>query len=169
MAQQRIIWTVLPHGRYEDGDHAGQLRVSIVASPRLTPEAADQQTLQSFPEWVHWPDTLKNVRFRLRIGAAAGRSPADQQGGPGVVVAVLHRCDPRRRFRVQEHGAGQPALVRRAQRPRSAAHALRRARRPVGRHASYAAAMEGRPSQLERHAHRRRHAHAHRQSRRPPD
>ena len=37
MAQQRIVWTVLPHGRFTDGDHAGQLRVSIVASPRLTP------------------------------------------------------------------------------------------------------------------------------------
>src|SRR5262245_60377466 len=70
MAQQRIIWTVLPHGRYEDGTFAGRLRVSIVASPRLTPEAADQQTLHSFPEWVRWPDTLKNVKFRLHIGAA---------------------------------------------------------------------------------------------------
>jgi hypothetical protein len=84
MAQQRIIWTVLPHGRYTDGDHAGQLRVSIVASPRLTPEAADQQTLQSFPEWVRWPDSLKNVRFRLRIGAAAVDLQPTSQADPDL-------------------------------------------------------------------------------------
>jgi hypothetical protein len=69
MAQQRIVWTVLPHGRVEDGDFAGRLRVSIVASPRLTPQAAGEQKLGAFPEWVQWPLTLKSVKFRLRIGA----------------------------------------------------------------------------------------------------
>ena len=82
MAQQRIIWTVLPHGRYESGPNAGQLRVSIVVSPRLTPEAADQQTLQSFPDWVRWPDTLKNVTFRLREGSLSGAHASTYSGRP---------------------------------------------------------------------------------------
>ena len=52
MAQQTIVWTVLPYGRMESGDLAGRLRVSIVASPRLTPQAASEQQLQAFPEWL---------------------------------------------------------------------------------------------------------------------
>lgn len=67
MAQQRILWTVLPFGRAADG--SGRLRVSIVASPRLTPQAANEQVLGAFPEWVNWPKTLNDVKFRLRIGA----------------------------------------------------------------------------------------------------
>jgi hypothetical protein len=69
MAQQKIIWTVLPHGRETTGRLAGRLRISIVASARLTPQASDEQVLKAFPEWVNWPDTLKKVKFHLRIGA----------------------------------------------------------------------------------------------------
>ena len=50
MAQQQIVWTVLPHGRVNEGPNAGRLRVSVVVSPRLTPQAADEQTLAAFPE-----------------------------------------------------------------------------------------------------------------------
>ena len=69
-AQQRIVWTVLPYGRVEDGAFAGRLRVSIVVSPRLTPLAASEQTLGAFPEWLNWPETLSHVTLGLRIGAA---------------------------------------------------------------------------------------------------
>src|SRR5713226_8632274 len=71
MAQQRIVWTVLPHGRVEGGPLAGRLRVSIVASPRLTPQAANEQVLAAFPEWLDWPATLGRAKFALRIGAQA--------------------------------------------------------------------------------------------------
>jgi hypothetical protein len=94
MAQQRIIWTVLPHGRYEDGTFAGRLRVSIVASPRLTPEAPDQQTLHSFPEWVRWPDTLKNVKFRLRIGAAVVDLQPTSQPDPNLWSRFFSEATP---------------------------------------------------------------------------
>lgn len=69
MAKQTILWTVLPHGRMEEGPFAGRLRVSIVASPRLTPDTVAEQKLKAFPEWVNWPKTLTNVKFGLRIGA----------------------------------------------------------------------------------------------------
>ena len=61
MAQQRIVWTVLPHGRVETGPAAGRLRVSIVVSPRLTPQASTEQRLGAFPEWLKWPSTLAAV------------------------------------------------------------------------------------------------------------
>ena len=64
MAKQAIIWTVLPWGRVD-----GRWRVSVVVSPRLTPEAADEQVLKAFPEWLDWPKALASVRFGLRIGA----------------------------------------------------------------------------------------------------
>src|SRR5574338_283050 len=71
MPEERIVWTVLPYGRFEDGPFAGRLRVSIVASPRLTPQAADEQVLKAFPDWTDWPQTLAHVKFVLRIGAQA--------------------------------------------------------------------------------------------------
>ncbi len=82
MAQQRIVWTVLPHGRVNDGEFAGRLRVSIVASPRLTPQAADEQVLEAFPEWIDWPQTLRDVKFGLVIN------------GQGVDLEPIGRSDP---------------------------------------------------------------------------
>lgn len=74
MAKQAIIWTVLPWGRVE-----GRWRVSVVVSPRLTPEAANQQVLSAFPEWLDWPKTLEGVRFGLRVGAqTVGLRPVTQ-------------------------------------------------------------------------------------------
>jgi hypothetical protein len=71
MAKQEIVWTVLPHGRIEEGRFKGRLRVSIVASPRLTPQARNEQVLQAFADWLNWPDTLRHARFALRVGAAS--------------------------------------------------------------------------------------------------
>ncbi len=68
MAKQTILWTVLPNGRVEEGRFKGRLRVSIVASPRLTPQAADEQLLKAFPEWLNWPKTLQEVKFELVLG-----------------------------------------------------------------------------------------------------
>ncbi|HEY4307488.1 MAG TPA: hypothetical protein VGM82_23645 [Gemmatimonadaceae bacterium] len=67
MAQQRIIWTVLPNGRGPDG----RLRVSITVSPRLTPQTSSEQVLKAFTEWRDWPSTLAQAKFRLRVGAQA--------------------------------------------------------------------------------------------------
>jgi len=69
MAKQTILWTVVPYGRVPDGPQAGRWRVSIVVSPRLTPQAADEQTLNAFPEFLDWPQTLGQARFGLRIGS----------------------------------------------------------------------------------------------------
>lgn len=65
MAKQTILWTVIPNGRVAEGELAGRLRVSIVASPRLTPETAGEQRLDAFADWADWPGTLARVRFAL--------------------------------------------------------------------------------------------------------
>jgi hypothetical protein len=69
MAKQTILWTVVPYGKVPDGPQAGRWRVSIVVSPRLTPQAADEQILKAFPEFLDWPQTLRQARFGLRIGS----------------------------------------------------------------------------------------------------
>jgi len=79
MAKQTILWTVLPNGRVSDGDLAGRLQVSIVVSPRLTPEAANEQRLGAFGEFLDWPGTLSEARFKLRIGTqGAGLRPLNR-------------------------------------------------------------------------------------------
>jgi len=67
MATQNILWTVLPHGRVRDGDHKGAYRVSIVVSPRLTPQGDNEQMLGVFPDFVDWPAALEARELSLRI------------------------------------------------------------------------------------------------------
>jgi len=46
----------------------GHLRVSAVVAPRLTPQAASEQSLKSFPDFLGWPDKLEQARFSLQVG-----------------------------------------------------------------------------------------------------
>jgi len=80
MAQQTIIWTALPNGYSDDG---GSLRISILVSPRLEPDADER--LKSFPDFMDWPATLDQCTFNLRFGA-----------GPIVRVAGNDREGPLR-------------------------------------------------------------------------
>ena len=70
MAKQSILWTALPFGRVSEGPHAGSLRLSIVVSPRLTPQNAAEQKLGAagFADFHNWPETLDKVKLGLRIG-----------------------------------------------------------------------------------------------------
>ena len=68
MATQQILWTALPWGRETaDVPWHGQRRVSIVVSPRLTPQNSKEQRLEAFKEWLDWPATLAGIRFALEI------------------------------------------------------------------------------------------------------
>ncbi|PKP62892.1 MAG: hypothetical protein CVT86_06615, partial [Alphaproteobacteria bacterium HGW-Alphaproteobacteria-8] len=69
MAKRTILWTVLPHGRIGDGPDAGRYRVSVLVSPRLTPETSDETRLGAFEEFLDWPKTLAGGVFAVRIGA----------------------------------------------------------------------------------------------------
>src|SRR5690606_13188560 len=82
MAKQKIVWTALPNGRVEEGPQAGQLRVSVVVSPRLTPQTAAEQRLNApaYQDFHNWPKTLQAARFFLRVGAAS--VPLEPLGKP---------------------------------------------------------------------------------------
>ncbi|RLJ59248.1 hypothetical protein BCF46_1396 [Litoreibacter meonggei] len=84
MTKQLLVWTVLPYGRVTEGDHRGKWRVSIVVSPRLTPEAADEQQLGAFGEWLSWPDTLTQASFGLRVGARTGALTVISKPDPNI-------------------------------------------------------------------------------------
>ena len=64
MATQKIIWTVLPKGFTRDGEPI----VSLVPSFRLTPQTANEQVLEAFPDLLDWPAQLRRTRFALRVG-----------------------------------------------------------------------------------------------------
>jgi hypothetical protein len=67
MAKQALLWTALPNGYSDDGK---SLRVSVLLSPRLDPQA-DPQQLSSFPDFVDWPQTLRDAKFEIHFGANA--------------------------------------------------------------------------------------------------
>ncbi|WP_457302698.1 hypothetical protein, partial [Phyllobacterium sp. P5_D12] len=94
MTQQTILWTVVPHGRVEEGQFEGHLRVSIIASPRLTPQAADEQVLKAFPEWVNWPNTLTKVKFILRIGQEAVELRPVSESDPDLWAKLFSKKTP---------------------------------------------------------------------------
>ena len=60
-ARQSLVWTALPNGYTPD---SASLRMSVLLSPRLDPQA-DPQRLDSFPEWVNWPRTLQKASFAV--------------------------------------------------------------------------------------------------------
>lgn len=77
MARQTIIWTALPNGRNEPtGRNRGSRRVSVVVSPRLSPEDEHEQRLDAFREWLDWPATLARLTFGLEVeGTVVGLVP----------------------------------------------------------------------------------------------
>jgi len=69
MAKQAIIWSVLPNGKETSGPMKGRWRVSVVVSPRLTPEKAAEQVLEAFSaEWADWPALVAKLGFQLEVG-----------------------------------------------------------------------------------------------------
>ncbi len=74
---EKIVWTVLPHGF----DARGQLRVSIVMSPRLTPDAGhenQQALLSGWPDFLDWPKALAQIGFQLKIDGITYKLKLDQ-------------------------------------------------------------------------------------------
>lgn len=90
MAKQSFVWTTLPNGFTED--HKG-LRLSVLLSPRLDPEA-DPDRLDSFyPDWKDWPSTLSKMTFEVTYGFNKVSIPAGQTVGPNRVDTNLGTAD----------------------------------------------------------------------------
>jgi hypothetical protein len=76
MARQSLVWTALPNGYTLDGQW---LRLSVLLSPRLHPEA-DPSRLDSFPEWEDWPKALSQAQFAVSCGAGQVTVAGDGSG-----------------------------------------------------------------------------------------
>jgi hypothetical protein len=91
MAQQTVLWTVLPNGRRE-----GRWCVSIVVSPRLTPANNAERLLghAAWAEWADWPATLAAQRFELELpGGTVALKPvpgADLQPDSALWKQLFH-------------------------------------------------------------------------------
>lgn len=85
MARQSFIWTALPNGYTDDGL---SLRLSILMSPRLDPQAAPHRLDSYFPDWEDWPAQLRAAHFDIRFGG-------DHAVVGGNVVVGSDRLDDR--------------------------------------------------------------------------
>ncbi len=88
MGKQSLIWTTLPNGRTADGD----LKVSVILSPRLDPEN-DPPQLDSFAEWVDWPTTLRQAKFEIRYGNGAVSIDGNETQAPARVDDTVGTAD----------------------------------------------------------------------------
>lgn len=83
MAKMQILWTILPYGMTgAPGENGTRRRVSVVVSPRLTPETADEQVLGKFSEMLAWPEMLAGAKFAV------------ESGGKTVGLSLISKPDP---------------------------------------------------------------------------
>ena len=70
MANEDVVWTLLPNGVHEQGD---RLRATVFVSPRLTTTTGRRTRLtrRSFPAFATWPETLEGIKFVINIGPVA--------------------------------------------------------------------------------------------------
>ena len=87
MARQSLMWTALPNGR--DGN---ELRGSVLLSPRVDPQA-DPQRVDSFAEWIDWPQTLRQATITVHYGGGKVAIPATQTQGDARVDETLGGVD----------------------------------------------------------------------------
>ena len=83
MARQSLMWTALPNGYSTDGT---SLRVSVLLSPRLEPQAQPNALSSFFPDWEDWPETLRTATFTIAMSSGGSVSiPLTQTTGPNRV------------------------------------------------------------------------------------
>ncbi len=95
MAKQSLLWTALPNGYSQDGK---SLRVSLLLSPRLDPEADPLdptivEQLATFPDFVDWPATLTRTKFVIHFGADSVTIDGNQTTGKNRVDDSLGMAD----------------------------------------------------------------------------
>ena len=83
MATSQIVWTILPYGATgAPGESGTRRRVSVVVSPRLTPEDPSEQFLEKFPAFVKWSDVLGGAKFSVL------------SGGKQIGLELISKVDP---------------------------------------------------------------------------
>ena len=69
MAKTQIIWTVLPYGTTAVNK---QRRVSVVISPRLTPQNSTEHKLEKFEEFLYWPRVIDGLVKKFSVEIEGG-------------------------------------------------------------------------------------------------
>jgi hypothetical protein len=82
------MWTALPNGYSADGT---SLRLSVLLSPRLEPQARPNALSSFFPDWEDWPATLSTATFTIAMSSGGSVSiPLTQTTGPNRVDVAVH-------------------------------------------------------------------------------
>jgi hypothetical protein len=86
MAEQTVVWTVLPNGISGPSTNR-RLQLSVFVSPRLTADE-DEDVLEAFPDLLSWPDRLAAgaVAFTVRAHSSPTGPPENE-----VLAAVVGR------------------------------------------------------------------------------
>jgi hypothetical protein len=88
MPTQLILWTLIP--RAFDGE---RLKFSVFISPKLEPEA-DPQRLDTFPDFVVWPNLLNDLKFGVAFSngqqVEAERDPDSPQAEADLWSELFH-------------------------------------------------------------------------------
>lgn len=82
MARQSFMWTALPNGYTGDGS---SLRLSLLLSPRLDPEADPKRLQTFFPDWQDWPTTLQQARLEITYNGVTVPLQASDTAGTSRV------------------------------------------------------------------------------------
>ena len=90
MARQSFIWTALPNGYTADGR---ALRLSVLLSPRLDPEADPPHLASFFPDWQDWPATLRQARFEFTYNGQTIAVRGDDLAGDARIDDRLGTAD----------------------------------------------------------------------------
>lgn len=64
MATQELQWLAVPYD-VEQRDGRTYLSVAISVTPKLQEATTAPRTLADYPDWVNWPETLKNIKVTL--------------------------------------------------------------------------------------------------------
>jgi hypothetical protein len=63
------VWTALPNGIV-----GGMVRLSVFVTPKLLGDPAKGATLNDYKAILNWPDTIKNLRFKVSAAITGGSS-----------------------------------------------------------------------------------------------
>jgi hypothetical protein len=79
---QTLLWTAIPRGFLSPG----VLKVDVFVSPRLEPRVKVNYklVLSAFTDFLNWPETIKNMKFRVLFSPAS--SPLTAQSPEGIIV-----------------------------------------------------------------------------------
>lgn len=79
MADESVVWTVLPNGIDDDG----RLKATIFVSPRLV-AGGGSRPLSSYDSFANWPKALAELKFVVEVEGVGG---SDAQRDPRVAEA----------------------------------------------------------------------------------